>query len=256
MKSDRLGRFANRQLAIGIANNDMEALFKDLRYAIRSLLKQPGFAAIAVITLALGIGANTAMFSVINAVLLRPLPYHEPGRLVTIWEESPERGMYQMPVSFANYRDWVDQNHVFEQISAYTFANLNLTGAGEPARLLTVRSSANLLQLVGAAPMLGRAFLTEEDKEGANRVVILGHALWQSRFGSDPAIVGKPLTLNNQSYTVVGVMSASFQFPVGFGYLGKVLNDPVDLYLPIAASSRELTRGNYSFFAIGRLDQE
>lgn len=231
----------------------METLFKDLRYAIRNLLKQPGFAAIAIITLALGIGANTAMFSVINAVLLRPLPYHEPDRLVTLWEESPERGMYQMPVSFANYRDWVDQNQVFQQISAYTFTNLNLTGAGEPARLLTVRSSANLLQLVGAAPMLGRAFLPEEDKEGASKVVILGHALWQSRFGSDPTIVGKPLTLNNQSYTVVGVMSANFQFPVGFGYLGKVLNDPVDLYVPIAASSRELTRGNYSFFAIGRL---
>jgi predicted permease len=231
----------------------METLFKELRYGIRSLLKQPGFTAIAVITLALSIGANTAMFSVINAVLLRPLPYHEPNRLVTIWEESPQRGMYQMPISFANLRDWIDQNHVFEQVSAYTFTNLNLTGAGEPARLLTVRSSANLFPLVGAAPLLGRAFLPEEDKEGANRVVILGHALWQSRFGSDSAIVGKSLTLNNQSYTVVGVMSSNFQFPVGFGYMGKVLNDPVDLYVPIAATSRETRRGNYSFFAIGRL---
>lgn len=231
----------------------METLFKELRYGIRSLLKHPGFTAIAVITLALGIGANTAMFSVINGVLLRPLPYHEPDRLVTIWEESPQRGLYQLPVSFANFRDWVEQNHVFEQISAYTFTNLNLTGAGEPARLLTVRSSANLFSLVGAAPLLGRAFLTEEDKEGANRVVILGHALWQSRFGSDPEIVGKSLTLNNQSYTVVGVMSSNFQFPVGFGYLGKVLNDPVELYVPIAATSKETGRGNYSFFAIGRL---
>ncbi len=231
----------------------METLFKDLRHGIKSLLKHPGFTAIAVITLALGIGANTAMFSVINAVLLRPLPYHEPNRLVTIWEESPQRGMYEMPVSFANLRDWVDQNHTFEQISAYTFTDLNLTGAGEPARLGAVRSSANLFSLVGAAPLLGRAFLPEEDKEGANRVVILGHSLWQSRFGSDSAIVGRSLTLNNQSYTVVGVMSSSFQFPVGFGYLGKVLNDPIDLYVPLAATSAELRRGNYSFFAIGRL---
>jgi putative ABC transport system permease protein len=231
----------------------METLFKELRYGIRSLLKHPGFTAIAVITLALGIGANTAMFSVINGVLLRPLPYHEPDRLVTIWEESPQRGLYQLPVSFANFRDWVDQNHVFEQISAYTFTNLNLTGAGEPTRLLAVRSSANLFSLIGAAPLLGRAFLTEEDKEGANRVVILGHALWQSRFGSDPEIVGKSLTLNNQSYTVVGVMSSNSQFPVGFGYLGKVLNDPVDLYVPLAATSKETGRGNYSFFSIGRL---
>jgi putative ABC transport system permease protein len=231
----------------------METLFKELRYGIRSLMKQPGFTAIAVITLALGIGANTAMFSVINAVLLRPLPYHDPNRLVTIWEESPDRGLYQIPTSYANYREWIDQNHVFDQISLYTFTNLNLTGTGEPARLSTVRASANLFSLVGATPRLGRTFLPEEDKEGANRVVILGHALWQSRFGSDSAIIGKSLTLNNQSYTVVGVMSPDFQFPVGFGYLGRVLNDPTDLYVPIAASSNEASRGNYSFFAIGRL---
>src|SRR6266545_2117421 len=231
----------------------MEILFKDLGYGIRSLLKHPGFTAIAIITLALGIGANTAMFSVINAVLLRPLPYHEPDRLVSIWEESPERGMYQMPVSLANLRDWVDQNHVFEQISAYTFANLNLSGAGEPARLLTVKASDNLFALVGATPQLGRRFLPEEDKAGANPVVILGHPLWQSRFGSDPGIVGKSLTLNDQIYTVIGVMPSSFQFPVGFGYMGKVLNDPVDLYVPLAASGRATERGNYSFFAIGRL---
>jgi predicted permease len=226
---------------------------KDLRYGIRSLLKHPGFTAIAVITLALGIGANTAMFSVINAVLLRPLPYHDPDRVVTIWEESPERDLYQLPISYANYRDWMDQNHVFEQISAYTFTNLNLTGAGEPARLSTVRTSANLFSLVGATPRLGRTFLAEEDKEGGNRVVILGHAFWQSRFGSDPAILGKSLTLNNQSHTVVGVMAPNFQFPVGFGYMGKVLNDPTDLYVPIAASGNEASRGNYSFFALGRL---
>ena len=231
----------------------MESLLKDIRYGIRNLLKHPGFTAIAVITLALGIGANTAMFSVINAVLLRPLPYRDPARLVTIWEQSPERDMYQLPVSLANMRDWIDQNQSFEQISAYTFTNLNLTGTGEPARLGTVRASANLFPLVGAIPTIGRSFLPEEDKEGANHVVILGHALWQSRFGSDPGIVGKPLTLNNQSYTVVGVMASNSQFPVGFGYMGKVLNDPIDLYVPLAASGREIERGNYSFFAIGRL---
>ena len=231
----------------------MESLLKDIRYGIRNLLKHPGFTAIAVITLALGIGANTAMFSVINAVLLRPLPYRDPARLVTIWEQSPERDMYQLPVSLANMRDWIDQSQSFEQISAYTFTNLNLTGTGEPARLGTVRASANLFPLVGAIPTIGRSFLPEEDKEGANHVVILGHALWQSRFGSDPGIVGKPLTLNNQSYTVVGVMASNSQFPVGFGYMGKVLNDPIDLYVPLAANGREIERGNYSFFAIGRL---
>ncbi len=231
----------------------MGNLMQDVRYAVRMLLKNPGFTLVAVLAVALGIGANSAMFSVINAVLLRPLPYHEPDRLVTIWEESPERDMFEMPISFANFRDWEDQNHVFEYISAYTFTNLNLTGAGEPARLLAVRSSANLFSLVGPAPLLGRPFLPEEDKEGANRVVILSQGLWQRRFSSDSGIVGQSLTLNNQSYTVVGVMPASFQFPVGFGYLGKVLNDPVDLYVPLAATSKEARRGSYSFFSIGRL---
>ena len=231
----------------------METLLKDLRYATRGLLKHPGFTAIAVITLALGIGANTAMFSVINAVLLRPLPYHEPQHLVTIWEQSPERNLYEMPVSYANLRDWVDQNHTFDQISAYTFTNFNLIGVGEPNRLGAVRVSSNLFSLIGVPPELGRTFLPEEDMEGANHVVILSHALWKNRFGSDRAILGRSLTLNNQSYTVVGVMSSGFQFPVGFGYMGTVLNDPTDLYVPIAATSDELRRGSYSFFALGRL---
>lgn len=231
----------------------MENLLQDLRYGFRTLLKHRGFSFIAVFTLALGIGANTAMFSVVNAVLLRPLPYNDPARLVTIWEESPQRDLYQMPVSYANLRDWVDQNRTFDQISAYTFTNLNLTGTGEPARLLTIRSSANLFTLVGATPLLGRTFLPDEDKEGAARVVVLGHALWRTRFNSDPAIIGKSLTLNNQNYTVVGVMPAGFQFPVGFGYGGKVINDPIELYVPLAPTPAELRRGNYSLFAIGRL---
>src|SRR6185295_9794065 len=117
---------------------------QDVRYALRMLLKNPGFTFVAVITLALGIGATSAMFSVINAVLLRPLPYQEPERLVTIWEESPERDMFQMPVSIANLRDWAEQSQTFDKISAYTFSNLNLTGMGEPAQLAAVRVSANL----------------------------------------------------------------------------------------------------------------
>ena len=231
----------------------MGTFLPDVRYGIRSLLKQPAFTAIAIVTLALGIGANTAVFSVVNAVLLRPLPYDDPSRLVTIWEQSPQRDMYEMPVSLANFRDWVDQNSTFEQIAAYSFTERNLIGSGEPARLLGVRSSANLFQLVGGRTILGRTFQPDEDKEGAERVVIISNAVWRSRFGSDPDIIGRSLTLNNQSYSVVGVMSPGFQFPVGFGYMGKVLNDPVEFYVPIAPGSNELVRGNYSFFAIGRL---
>src|SRR5438309_9751878 len=141
--------------------HQLETLWQDLSFGLRLLLKNKGFTLVALVALALGIGANTAIFTVVNAVLLRPLPYHEPDRLVTIWEESPQLGMYQMPVSFANLRDWVDQNQVFEQISAYTFTNMNLIGAGEPERLSTIRSSANLFSLLGSAPMLGRTFLAE-----------------------------------------------------------------------------------------------
>jgi putative ABC transport system permease protein len=231
----------------------MDTIIKDLIYAIRSLLKHPGFTAIAVITLALGIGANTAMFSVINGVLLRPLPYHQPDRLVTIWEESPERDMYQMPVSFANMSEWIAQGQAFDQISAYTFTNLNLTGAGEPVRLSAVRVSANLFSLVGATPMLGRTFLSEEDKDGASPVVVLSHSLWQSRFGSKSEVIGQKIIINNQARTIVGIMPPKFQFPVGFGYLGRVLNDPTDLYVPLAPTSDETRRGNYSFFVLGRL---
>src|SRR6266498_1742213 len=146
----------------------MGNVMQDIRYAVRMLLKNPGFTFVAVIAVALGIGANSAMFSVINAVLLRPLPYNEPDRLVTIWEESPQRDLYELPISLANFRDWVEQNHVFEQLSAYTFTNMNLSGVGEPARLRAVRSSANLFSLVGATPLLGRPFSPEQDKEGAN----------------------------------------------------------------------------------------
>ncbi|HSB12438.1 MAG TPA: ABC transporter permease [Blastocatellia bacterium] len=231
----------------------METLIQDLRLGLRAFLRYKSITAMALIALALGIGANTAIFTVVNAVLLRPLPYQEPDRLVTIWEESPERGMYEMPVSFANFRDWVDQNHVFEEISAYSFASMNLIGAGEPERFPVVRSSANLFSMLGAKPMLGRTFLPEEDKEGANRVVILSERLWQRRFGAAPGVVDQALTLNNQSYTVVGVMPAGFQFPVGFSYLGKVQSGPIDLYIPLAATSEETRRGNYSFFSIGRL---
>ena len=231
----------------------MDNFLNDLRYGVRSLIKHPGFTAIAIITLALGIGANTAVFTVVNAVLIRPLPYKDPSRLVTIWEESPERDLYEMPVSLANLRDWVDQNTTFENIAAYTFSEFNLTDSGEPASLLGVRSTANLFPLVGAHPVVGRTFVADEDKEGADRVVVISNAMWRSRFGSDPQVVGRHISLNNQSYTIVGVMSPDFQFPVGFGYMGKVLNDPIDLYVPIAPESRELRRGNYSFFAIGRL---
>jgi len=224
--------------------NLLSDLWQDLRYASRVLLKTPGFTAVAVIALALGIGANSAIFSVINSVLLRPLPYKDPDRLTMIWEEASKNGYPQDTPTAANFADWRDQNQSFEGMAAIADQSFNLTGAGDPEKLEGRRVSYNLFALLGVDPQLGRTFTAEEDQAGANRVVLLSHMLWQRRFASNPDIVGKSLTLNNGSYTVVGVMPPQFQFPT-----------PEDeLWVPIAFDSREAAnRHRHYLEVLGRL---
>jgi putative ABC transport system permease protein len=224
--------------------NMFRDLWQDLRYGLRTLVKNPGFTMVAVIALAIGIGANSAIFSVVNTVLLRPLPYKEPDRLVMVWEDNTRHGYPRDTPAVANYIDWRNQNQVFEGIAAIADLSFNLTGTGEPERLEGKRVSANLFPLLGVEPQLGRAFLPEEDQPGAGRVVILSHGLWQRRFGSDMKIVGKPLTLNGESFTVIGVMPPDFQFP----------RREVDLWVPIAFTSQEAaSRGRHYLQVIGRL---
>ena len=194
-------------------SNVLADLLHDLRYAARTLLKNPAFTIIAVIALALGIGANTAIFSVVNTVLLRPLPYKDPDRLVMVWEDAAKHGYPRDTPTTANFVDWRDQNQVFEGMAAMTDASFNLTGTGDPERLQGNRVSAALFPLLGVEPQMGRVFTAAEDQPGAQRVVILSYALWQRRFGGDPSIVGKALTLNGRSYTVVGVMPMRFHYP-------------------------------------------
>jgi len=182
----------------------MQTIWQDLRYGARMLLKHPGVTTVAVLTLALGIGANTAIFSVVNAVVLRPLPYNNPDRLVSLWENVPERGRWR--VSPANFLDWKKQNTVFEDVSAFGAGTLTLTGDGEPEQLLGTKASSGYFNVVGVAPMLGRSFLPEEYEPGKGRVVILGHAFWQRRYGGDPGVINKAITLDGNSYTVTGVM--------------------------------------------------
>jgi predicted permease len=190
----------------------LEAICQDLRYGARMLLKQPGFTLIAVLTLALGIGANTAIFSIVNAVLLRPFPYQEPDRLMVVQERFSAGGI---TVSYPNFADWREQNTVFETISAVRGnENFNLTGAGEPERLQGRLVSAEFFSTLGIEPLIGRDFLAEEDRPGATPAVILSYGLWQRRFGADQSIIGKPLTLNNQSFTVTGILPANFQYGV------------------------------------------
>ncbi|MFL6276628.1 MAG: ABC transporter permease [Blastocatellia bacterium] len=190
------------------------------------LVKHPGFTMVAVIALALGIGANTAIFSVINTVLLRPLPFNEPERLVSVWESRPDRGIKQMPASYPNFADWRDQADVFEYVAAYDSDSVTLTGDDNPARLVGAVISADLFPLLGAQATVGRTFSRDDDKNGAPLTVILSHNLWKHRFNADPNIVGTVLTLNSKNYTVIGVMPAGFQFPLQ--------NDPVELWTTYA----------------------
>jgi MacB-like periplasmic core domain len=169
-------------------------LWQDLRYGARMLLKRPGFTLIAVFTLALAIGANTAIFSVVNAVLLRPLPFKETDRLVAMWESNPQNK--QNEVSAANFIDWREQNQVFEQVAALSYASISLTGGDEPERLQAAPVTPSFFLALGAQASLGRTFLPEEEKPGAAPVVVLSHGVWQRRFAADPTLIGKTVTLN------------------------------------------------------------
>src|SRR5712672_2746214 len=190
----------------------METLLRDIRYGARSLWKRPGFTAIAVITLALGIGANTSIFSVVNAVLLRPLPFPDPDQLVMVWEDASFAGFPRNTPAPANYVDFKSQNQVFVDMAAQDQRTLNLTGDGEPEKIVTFGVTANFFPLLGAKPFLGRTFAAEEDQPQANKVVVVSYNLWQQRYGGDRGIIGRELLLNGEKYSVVGVMPAGFQF--------------------------------------------
>jgi putative ABC transport system permease protein len=199
-------------LGTNLRTNMLVSLWQDLRFGARMLRTQPGFTLIAVLTLALGIGANTAIFSIVNAVLLRPFPYQAPERLVILLERVSGKGTGFSP-SYPNFADWRAQNTVFASISAVRQnESFNLTGAGEPERLQGRRVSAEFFSTLGVKPLVGRDFLAEEDRADAAPAVILSYSLWQRRFGNDPSVIGKQLILNNQSYSVVGITPPNFQF--------------------------------------------
>ena len=196
----------------------------DLRFAVRQLLKNPGFTTVAVLTLALGIGANTAMFSVVSSVLLRPLPFKDPDRLVMVWERNVKKGYEMNHAGVATFLDWKAQNNVFESMAAFGIDEaLSLTGDHEPERVTAVPVSANLFEVLGVNPTLGRTFRVEEETPGGDQVVILSHGLWQRRFGSDPNLVGKTILLDGRSYLVIGIMPPGFVFPGNDGRALRIL---------------------------------
>ncbi|HKB64564.1 MAG TPA: ABC transporter permease [Pyrinomonadaceae bacterium] len=205
----------------------MEMFWQDIRYGVRMLLKAPSISIVATIALALGIGANTAIFSVVNAVLLRPLPFSNSERLMNVWETDSTRGYVRGSASYPNFVDWRDQSHSFEHMASYHNNDFILTGRGESARLQGAVVNADLFPLLGASPLIGRGFLPSEDNPGdTGRVVVLSQQLFQQRFNSDPNIVNQSMVLDGKTYTIVGVMPAAFQFPVQ--------NDPVELWTTVA----------------------
>src|SRR5256885_5121762 len=242
----RVERRARGPIVLGSEKktNLLGDLMQDLRYGLRMLARNPGFTVIAVLALALGIGANSEIFSVVNTVLLRPLPYKNPERLMMVWEENSKQGFPRDTPSPANFIDWRDQNHVFESMAAIVEASFNLTGAGDPERVDGRGVSAGLFSLLGVEPQFGRAFRPEEDRPGGNQVVIISHGLWQRRFGADTGIIGKPINLNGKSFIVVGVMPRTFQFPTRRD----------QLWVPLAFDAKEARqRGNHYLEVIARI---
>ena len=229
-----------------LKSNLLGDLTQDLRYGFRMLVKNPGFTSIAVLALALGIGANSAIFSVVNAVLLRPLPFKNPEELVMVWDEATSQGFPKDTPSPANFLDWRQQNKVFTGMAATVQQSFNLTGLGEPERLDGRRVSANLFDLLGVRPLLGRTFVPDEDKPGT-RVVLLSESLWHRRFGSDPGVIGRAVPLNGQSYTVTGVLPKSVELPARDNWHDQ-------LWVPMAFSGEEAaSRGSHYLDVIARL---
>jgi putative ABC transport system permease protein len=223
----------------------VETLLKDLRYGVRMLMKRPGFTIIAIIALALGIGANTAIFSVVNAVLLRPLPYDKPDQLMIVKETNLPRGLADMNIALPDFLVWRDRNQVFEHIAAYTSDSYNITGTDEPERVRGLVTSGDLFPLLRVNPILGRTFSPEEEQFGNHRVVILSYGLWARRFGADPHITGQTIMLNGNLFTIVGVMPKGFQYP----------DADVALWAPLAFAPDDSnnTRGNHFLTSIARL---
>src|SRR5437870_7479857 len=227
----------------------------DLRYVLRQLAKSPAFTAVAILTLALGIGANTAVFSLINALLVRPLPYQQPSRLVLIWERFATLGLDRIPVSPAEYLDLEKQFQSSTGLAAFTFQRFNLGGGDVPERISGAAVSPSLFSLLGVEPIKGRTFAREEQGQGHDDIIVISDRLWKRRFNSDPALVGKSLLLNGRNYTVIGVMPAKFEFPIPlFGVQGSQFAERVDIWKPIAFTPLELKeRYSRSYALIARL---
>ena len=211
-------------------------LLKDFRYAVRMMWRTPMFTAAIVLTVALAISANTAIFSVINAVLLRPLPFAEPNRLVQVAEKNDKLNLPNFGASVLNFLSWREQTQTFEELAAVGFATFTLSGAGEPEQLSGNRISPALMPVLGVGPVAGRGFGEDEEKPGAPAVAMIGEGLWARRFGRDPSVVGRTIRLNGKDFTIVGVTPEAFT--------GLYIFDRPDFYVPLAMATHRRIRDN------------
>jgi putative ABC transport system permease protein len=232
-------------------------MLSEIKVALRGLAKSPGFTAIAIVTIALAIGANTAVLSLINALLIRPLPYKNPQQLVLIWEQFANQGLERIPVSAPEYLDYEKELRSYDNIAAFDYVDLNLTGGELPERVQGSVVSPDLFRVLGIQPIRGRTFEPDETQTGRDDVVVISERLWQRRFNSDPAVLNSKINLDGRSYTVVGIMPASFEFPIPlFGLQGNQFAGRADIWKPLSFTNDELKqRGARSYGVIGRLGE-
>jgi putative ABC transport system permease protein len=224
----------------------MTRLVQDLRYGCRTLRKSPISSIVAALTLALGIGANSAIFTVINAALLAPLPFPAPERLALVWEDTSMFGLRDSPVALGNYTDWHGQNHVFERMGALEERSFRLTGIGEAQQVFGAVVTASLPETLGVKPALGRLFHEDDDRPGAPKTAILSDGLWHSAFGGDRAVVGRSVEINDEKYEVIGIMPPRFRFP----------NNTSDVWAPVGTAygpDELVKRGRHNWMVVGRL---
>jgi len=224
----------------------LEQMWQDVRVGLRVLRKSPGFTCVAVLTLALGIGASTAIFSVVDVVLLRPLPFRSPSSLIALHEGIPKMGYPKMGFSPPDYAIFARHQRSFGSVGVFRDEHVDISGEGEPERITAARVSASLFPMLGAEPTLGRNFTSEEDTPGHN-VTILSYALWQRRFGGEASVIGRTIQMDRQPYTVIGIMGPDFQFPLA----GPTDNgSPADLWVPMAFTPAELQGWGGSYLII------
>src|SRR5277367_241528 len=223
----------------------MGTLWQDLRYGARMLRRNPGFAFVAILTLAIGIGANVVIFSIVNGVLLRPLPFPDSQRIVTLWETDAHRGVVRGTASAAEFLDWQDMNRSFQELSGWRALYFTITGGGEPEQIWGSQVSGNFFKTLRVSPVLGRDFTAEDEQPGHEQVVILNYSLWQRHYGGDPGIIGKTIALDDQPFVVVGIL------PRGFTLYGTI--PEYEIWKPFAFTRTQLDRENHELVIFGRL---